>query len=81
MNIGKTFQMPWGENHKLQFRWEVFNVMNFQHLGENSASAFSISPADPFATDVPSDLTEGTGTLTGIRGIPRRMQFVLRYSF
>ena len=81
MNIGKTFQMPWGENHKLQFRWEVFNVMNFQHLDENSASAFSISPADPFATDVPSDLTEGTGTLTGIRGIPRRMQFVLRYSF
>jgi hypothetical protein len=22
MNLGKTFNMPWNENHKLQFRWK-----------------------------------------------------------
>lgn len=80
MNLGKTFKMPWGEDHKLQFRWEVFNVFNKQYFDENSASAFSISAPDPYE-GTPSRLTAGTGTLTAIRGIPRRMQFVLRYSF
>ena len=88
MNLGKTFTMPWSENHKLQFRWEVFNVLNKQYFDENSLSAFSITPVDPFATDdegnpdpTPSRFTAGSGKFTGIRGIPRRMQFVLRYSF
>lgn len=80
MNLGKTFDMPWKEGHQLQFRWEVFNVLNMQYLDENTASAFSISPADPFG-GVPSSLSGGTGTLTGMKGIPRRMQFVFRYSF
>ena len=80
MNLGKTFKMPWSEGHSLQFRWEVFNVLNHQSLDERSLSAFSIAPPDPFF-GVDSDLSNGTGDLTGIRGIPRRMQFVLRYSF
>jgi hypothetical protein len=80
MNLGKTFNMPWAEGHKLQFRWEVFNVFNIQHFDENSVSAFSISPADPYF-GVDSRLSGGTGELTAIRGIPRRMQFVFRYSF
>lgn len=80
MNLGKSFTMPWSEGHKLQFRWEVFNVLNKQYFDENSASAFSISAPDPYA-GVDSRLSAGTGEITGIRGIPRRMQFVLRYSF
>ena len=80
MNLGKSFIMPWSENHRFQFRWEVFNVLNKQYFNENSASAFSISAPDPYA-GTPSQLAGGTGTLTGIRGVPRRMQFVLRYSF
>lgn len=80
LNLGKSFTMPWSENHKLQFRWEVFNVFNQQYFDENSASAFSVSAPDPYA-GIPSQLSGGTGTLTAIRGIPRRMQFVLRYSF
>jgi hypothetical protein len=80
MNLGKTFKMPWGETHSLQFRWEVFNVFNYQHLDENSAAAFSIAPPDPFS-GIDSELSGNTGDLTGIRGIPRRMQFVFRYSF
>ncbi len=81
MNLGKEFRMPWSEGHKLQFRWEVFNVFNMQYMDENSASAFSISPMDPYEVDVPSRLSANTGRITGIKGIPRRMQFVLRYSF
>jgi hypothetical protein len=72
--------MPWSEGHKLQFRWEVFNVFNHQYFDENSASDFSIAPPDPYAGS-DSILSAGTGSLTAIRGIPRRMQFVLRYSF
>ena len=81
MNIGKTFDMPWNEKHKLQFRWEVFNVLNRQYLDEASISAFSISPADPFDPAGEPRLSGNTGEFTDIKGIPRRMQFVLRYSF
>lgn len=81
MNLGKTFNMPWNENHKLQFRWEVFNVLNKQYLDENSLAAFSITPADPFDPTSEPRLSGNTGEFTGIKGIPRRMQFVLRYSF
>ena len=81
MNLGKTFTMPWSENHKLQFRWEVFNVFNKQYLDEDSLSAFSFTPGDPFDSTIPARLSGNTGEFTDIKGIPRRMQFVLRYSF
>lgn len=78
MGLGKTFAMPWGENHKLQFRWEVFNLFNKQYLDAGSVSTFSFSPAVPLSD---STLTPGTGEFSDIQGIPRRMQFGLRYSF
>ena len=81
MNLGKTFTMPWSENHKLQFRWEVFNVFNKQYLDEGSIQNFAYIPVDPFDPASSSSLTNGTGEFTDIKGIPRRMQFVLRYSF
>lgn len=82
MNLGKSFTMPWNENHKLQFRWEVFNVFNYQYLDESSIQAFSYVPGDPFnPIDSPATLTSGSGEFSEIRGVPRRMQFVLRYSF
>jgi hypothetical protein len=81
MNLGKSFTMPWGENHKLQFRWEVFNVFNKQYLDEGSITSFGYIPADPFDPSSESSLTANTGVFTDIKGIPRRMQFVLRYSF
>jgi hypothetical protein len=82
MNLGKTFNMPWGENHKLQFRWEVFNVFNHQYMDEASAlDNFAISPPDPFDPTSRPTLLPGAGRFTAIKGIPRRMQFVFRYSF
>ncbi|MDQ1706839.1 MAG: hypothetical protein QOJ88_50 [Pyrinomonadaceae bacterium] len=38
LGLSKEFKMPWGENHKLQLRWEVFNVTNTQRLGSVDAS-------------------------------------------
>lgn len=81
MNLGKTFTMPWNENHALQFRWEVFNVFNKQYFEEGSITDFSYIPVDPFDPDSSSRLSRGSGEFTDIKGIPRRMQFVLRYSF
>ena len=50
LGLSKSFRMPWGEGetHKLQFRWEVFNVLNYQYfLGDNfTRSTFGL-PQDP----------------------------------
>lgn len=78
MNLGKTFRMPWSENHKLQFRWEVFNIFNHQYLNEDTIGAFSFVPGIPLSQ---SELTPGSGEYSGIKGNARRMQFFLRYSF
>jgi hypothetical protein len=77
MGLGKSFNMPW-EGHKLQFRWEVFNVTNTQRL-----QLVNITRAN-FGLDIDPDL--GTpppvwGNLDAIQGSPRVMQFGLRYSF
>ncbi|MCY7376828.1 MAG: TonB-dependent receptor, partial [Pyrinomonadaceae bacterium] len=80
LGLGKSFNMPWSENHKLQFRWEAFNVTNTQQMGaiDQSRSGYGIgldvatSSANP-----PSNWSN----FTGIQGDRRIMQFVLRYSF
>lgn len=75
LNLGKSFTMPWSENHKLQLRVEAFNVFNQQFLtGEASTLAFV--PGDPASLE---DL--GVGEYSDIQGSARRLQFVLRYSF
>lgn len=80
MGFGKTFNMPYRENHKLQFRWEIFNVTNTQHMGafDTSRSGYGI-PLDPARNNAnpPSNFAQ----FISIQGEPRIMQFVLRYSF
>ena len=72
--LSKSWTMPWSENHKLQFRWEVFNVTNTQRL--TSVDGW-VQGLDPFnSTKNPT-----FGNLTAIQGTPRVMQFGLRYSF
>lgn len=80
MGFGKTFDMPWREGHKLQFRWEVFNLTNTQHLGDldTSRSGYGIG-LDPARRNLTP--SSNFGNFVGIQGDRRVMQYVLRYTF
>ena len=70
MGLAKEFSMPWSEKHKLQIRWDVFNLTNTQRLGaiDTSRTGYGIS-ADPGGRPfgcsgsacVAQDFTSGTG--------------------
>lgn len=79
MGFGKTFNMPYSENHKLQFRWEIFNLTNTQHMGDVdlSRSGFGIG-LDPANGGVPPT---NWSNFVNIQGDRRVMQVLLRYSF
>lgn len=79
LGLSKSFTMPWSENHKLQFRWEVFNVANAQYFAADnfSLSSFGLGQ-DPNLNDASPDFGK---IFSSIQGSPRRMQFGLRYSF
>ncbi len=79
LGLSKSFNMPYGENHKLQIRWEVFNVANFQSFnnGGESRATYGL-PQDPNLGTAPSNFGR---IFTSIQGSPRAMQFGLRYSF
>jgi len=64
-SLSKSFDMPWSESHKLQFRWEAYNAFNHTNF------------ADPSA-DVNSGTF---GQITSQAGSNRVMQFALRYDF
>jgi hypothetical protein len=80
MGLSKTFDLPWSEQQKLQLRWDVFNVANYQPFGavDTSRSGFGVA-RDPKLRN----LTPPTNwaNFTGIQGAPREMQIALRYSF
>ncbi len=76
LGLHKSFNMPWSENHKLQIRWEVFNVTNTQRLtGPIADPTFGVDPQNG-GTPGPT-----FGNLTAIQGTPRIMQFAFRYEF
>jgi hypothetical protein len=78
MGLGKSFSMPWSENHKLQIRVEGFNVTNTQRMGQFDTSRTGIGVAlNPAAKNPPSSWSN----FTAIQGSPRVMQFGLRYEF
>jgi hypothetical protein len=83
MSIGKTFKLPWKEDHNLQFRYEVFNVFNHQYLsGIRTMAMLPAKPPSPSNPNgSPASIFPGSGEFSGIRGNARRMQFGLRYSF
>ncbi|MFN0112437.1 MAG: carboxypeptidase regulatory-like domain-containing protein [Blastocatellia bacterium] len=76
--LAKTFKMPYSEKHALQFRWEVFNLFNYQPMGafDTGRSGFGL-PLDPATKNPPVNFSR----YTAIQGEPRFMQFLLRYSF
>jgi hypothetical protein len=73
LGLYKSFNI--GEKHKITFRAEAFNVTNTQRL---TGSAFYPSGVDPWNNGSPSS---DFGSLTGIQGTPRTLQFALRYDF
>ncbi len=79
LGLSKTFGMPWNENHKFQFRWEVFNVTNVQYFDITNVTRSTYGlPQDPETGTAPSNF----GLIfTDIQGSTRRMQFGFRYSF
>jgi hypothetical protein len=78
LGLSKSFTMPWSENHKLQIRWETFNVTNTQRLGtiDSSRTGFGIV-LDPQTATPPTNWSN----FTAIQGSPRVMQFGFRYDF
>ncbi len=78
--LAKSWALPYAEGHKLQFRWEVFNLTNTQRLaGPNQtrgAWGLGFDPDDP-NTEMSSEF----GRIVDTQGTPRVMQFALRYDF
>jgi hypothetical protein len=65
--LGKEFRMPW-EGHRLQFRWEVFNVTN--------SARFDVQ-----TMELSADEAATFGRYQTTLNQPRVMQFGLRYEF
>ncbi len=79
LGLSKQVTMPWNENHKFQFRWEVFNVTNVQYFNiDNQTRASYGLPQDPELGRAGASFGK---IFTSIQGTPRRMQFGFRYSF
>jgi hypothetical protein len=64
----KVFTMPFNEHHKLQLRWETFNITN---------SAIFSNPSGNLVDNSSSNFGKVTGTATS----PRQMQIAARYTW
>jgi hypothetical protein len=65
-SLHKDFVMPWSEQHRVEFRWELFNAANHPVWSTPSPNA---NNAATF------------GTITGTRVSMRQQQFALKYVF
>lgn len=72
LGVGKSFILPW-EGHRLQFRWETFNLTNTPKFDTGSITA-TIDTAGSFGR-----YNRTLATCDGSAG--RCMQFSLRYRF
>jgi hypothetical protein len=78
MGLTKSFTMPWNENHKLELRFEAFNVTNTQRMGAILATRDGYGLVDvPQASSAPTNFSN----FTAIQGNRRVMQFGFRYAF
>jgi hypothetical protein len=73
MSLMKRWKMP-HEGHNLQFRWDVFNVLNFTRFNVQS----------PGSSALLTSLAQSPGSFGAYSSLltqPRVMQFALRYEF
>ncbi len=76
MGLGKTFTIK--EGHKLQLRFEAFNVTNTQRMGGILATRDGYGLVDvPQASSAPTNFSN----FVSIQGNRRVMQFGFRYAF
>ncbi len=79
LGLSKSVTMPWSEDHKFQFRFEVFNVTNIQYFGAGNFTRTTYGlPEDPETATAPSTFGR---IFNGTQGAPRRVQFGFRYQF
>lgn len=69
MGLSKAWRMPYKEGHRLQFRWEVFNVTNTVSFDPQALKGANLDSRGTF------------GKYSGTLSSPRVMQFGLRYEF
>jgi hypothetical protein len=78
MSLAKNFKLPW-ENGNLQFRSEIFNVINRANFGAPLSNVFSNATIAPGNTrpSVRSDF----GLIRDTRTTNRQIQFALKLTF
>lgn len=67
-NLAKSFEMPWAEGHRLQFRWEAYNLLNTVRF-------------DVYGMSMNLSMPGTFGNYSRTLNQPRTMQFGLRYDF
>lgn len=73
LGVGKTWDMPWLEGHKLMFRWETFNITNTVKFDVGNITAFP---------DISASFGRYNSSLAACDGAAGRcMQFAFRYQF
>jgi hypothetical protein len=84
LGLSKSVTMPWSENHKFQFRFEVFNVTNVQYFAATdfSRSSYGLGEDPDLCTPPDCTVSPDFGKIFGdTQGNPRRVQFGFRYQF
>ena len=76
--IHKQFQMPFNENHSLQFRLETFNTLNHPNL---QMPTLNILSGAAFAGQPNTNAHQGFGVISGTSTSMRQVQLGLKYRF
>jgi hypothetical protein len=74
MSLAKSWKMPYNQAHRIQFRWDVFNVLNLTRFNAQGIGSSSL------LTSLTQQQTS-FGAYTSLLTQPRVMQFALRYEF
>jgi len=69
IGLSKAWRMPYKEGHRMQFRWETFNVTNSTSFDPQALKGANLDSRNTF------------GKYSGTLSSPRVMQFGLRYEF
>jgi hypothetical protein len=74
----KEFRMPYKEGHRLQFRFEAFNVLNHPVW---AAPNGNILAGAAFPGQPGTNAHQGFGVVSGTAIAMRQLQLALKYSF